>query len=77
MRLKKPTLVDDAKQCWRWLSVQLPALNLAFLGTWSVLPQKFQDALPLPWVVGIAAVLIVLGVAGRLIDQPGKPKDAP
>ncbi len=75
MNLKKPSLVDDAKHCWRWLSVQFPALNVAFLGTWSVLPQKFQDVLPTPWVMGISAALIVLGVAGRLIDQPGKPKD--
>lgn len=70
-------LVDDAKSCWKWLSVQFPALNLAFLGTWSVLPVKFQDALPLPWVIGIAAALIVLGVVGRLIAQSEKPKDAP
>jgi protein-S-isoprenylcysteine O-methyltransferase Ste14 len=62
-------LVDNAKQCWRWLSVQIPALNIAFLGTWSVLPAKFQDALPMPWVIGIAACLIVLGVIGRLYKQ--------
>ena len=72
MRIK---LVDDARKAWRWLSVQIPALNVAFLATWSVLPAKFQDALPAPWVIGIAVGLIVLGVAGRLIDQT--PKDAP
>ncbi len=66
--------VADARRCWRWFSVQLPALNLAFLGTWSVLPDKFQNAIPLPWVVGIAVVLIVLGVFGRLIEQPVKEK---
>jgi hypothetical protein len=48
-------LVNNAKQCWRWLSVQIPALNIAFLGTWSVLPAKLQDAPPMPWVIGIAA----------------------
>ena len=66
------TLIADWKQSWRWFSTQVPALNIAFLGTWSALPQKFQDALPLPWVIGIAAGLIVLGVIGRLIDQPTK-----
>ena len=69
-------LVDDAKNCWRWLSIQFPALNIAFLGTWGALPAKFQDVIPTPWVMGISAVLIVLGVAGRLIDQT-PPKDAP
>lgn len=68
-------LVEDAKQAWRWMSIQFPALNLAFLGTWGALPSKFQDAIPTPWVIGISTALIVLGVVGRLIDQ--KPKDAP
>ena len=67
--------VEDWKRCWKWFSVQIPALNTAFLVTWVALPAKFQDALPIPWVIGIAIVLIVLGVAGRMIDQT--PKDAP
>ncbi|MFA7291827.1 MAG: hypothetical protein WC023_06220 [Rhodocyclaceae bacterium] len=70
--MKKPRLVPEWRRALRWFSVNIPALNLAFLGTWSVLPEKFQDALPMPWVVGIAAALIVLGVVGRLIEQPPK-----
>ena len=68
-------LIDNWRSCLKWFSVQFPAINLAFLGTWSALPSKFQDALPMSWVIGIAAVLIVLGVIGRLIDQ-GKTKDS-
>ena len=63
-------LVDNWRQAWRMLSVQIPTINIAFLGTWSALPEKFQDVLPMPWVLGIAVVLIVFGVVGRLIDQP-------
>lgn len=62
-------LVDDWKGCLRWFSVQIPAVNAAFLLTWTQLPAKFQDALPIPWVVGIAVGLLVLGVIGRLVDQ--------
>lgn len=62
-------LVDDWKKAWKWLSVQLPALNLAFLGTWALLPEKFQEALPMPWVIGIAVALIVCGMVGRLVKQ--------
>jgi len=69
-------LIENWKGAFRWFSVQFPALNLAFLGTWSALPSKFQDALPMPVVMGIAAVLIVLGVIGRLVDQT-PPKDKP
>lgn len=68
----KPKLVSNWRRCLTWFSVNIPALNLAFLGTWSMLPEKFQDAIPMPWVVGIAASLIVLGVAGRLLDQTKK-----
>jgi hypothetical protein len=65
-------IVEEWRQSWRWLSVQVPALNTAFLGTWALLPEKFQDSLPLPYVLGIAIALLVLGVAGRLIDQAPK-----
>ena len=70
-------LVHNWKQSLGWFSVQVPAINTAFLGTWALLPVKFQDALPMPWVIGIAIVLILLGVAGRLIDQPIKPEPTP
>ena len=67
--------IEGWRRAWRWFSVQIPALNLAMLSTWAALPARFQDALPLPWVVVIAAVLIVAGVVGRLVDQT--PKAAP
>lgn len=75
MKIKKPTLVSNARSAWRWFSVQMPALNTAFLVTWANLPEKFQTVLPVPWVIGIAVALLVLGVAGRLIDQT--PKELP
>lgn len=73
MKIKKPRLVGDFRSAWRWFSVQIPALNAAFLATWAALPEKFQSVLPVSWVIGIAVALVVLGVAGRLIDQ--KPKE--
>ena len=63
-------LISNWRKAWRMFSVQVPAVNIAFLSTWAALPDKFQDAIPLPWAIGIAVVLMVLGVAGRLIDQP-------
>jgi protein-S-isoprenylcysteine O-methyltransferase Ste14 len=62
-------LVDDWRKALKWFSVQIPAVNVAFLATWAALPPKFQDALPVPWVIGIAVVLLVLGIVGRLIKQ--------
>ena len=68
-------LIDEWKVAYKYISVQMPALNVAFLGTWSVLPQKFQDVLPIPWVIGIAVFLLIAGVFGRLIKQ--ETKDEP
>ena len=64
-QLKLPDFSPDSQDLW--------ALQL--IRERSALPSKFQDALPMPVVMGIAAVLIVLGVIGRLIEQ--KPKDPP
>jgi hypothetical protein len=65
-------LIPEARRAWRFLSMQIPAINAAFLVTWSQLPPKFQDALPLPWVLGIAVGLIVAGMFGRLVSQEKK-----
>lgn len=66
-------LVDNWRKALGWFSIQIPAVNTAFLLTWANLPPKFQDALPLPWVIGIAVGLLVLGILGRLVKQ--EPKD--
>ena len=73
----KIKLVPDWKRSLRWFSVQVPAVNTAFLLTWAQLPVKFQDAFPITWVIAIAVALIVIGVVGRLIDQTPKAGPAP
>ena len=64
-------LINEWRKIYKYISVQIPALNVAFLATWALLPQKFQDALPVTWVIAIAIVLLVAGVVGRMIAQPG------
>ena len=70
MKIEKPKLIPNWRKAWRMLSVQIPAINAAFLGTWAALPDRFQDAYPIQWVVFTALVLLVMGIVGRLIDQP-------
>lgn len=62
-------LIDNAKQWYKMFSLQANALNVSFLATWSLLPAKFQDVLPVPAVIGIAVSLLILGTLGRLIKQ--------
>ena len=63
-------LISNWRSAWRMFSVQIPALNIAFVSAWSALPAKFQDILPVSWALGIAVAMMVLGIAGRLIQQP-------
>lgn len=62
--------IDNAKHWYKMFSLQANALNVAFLGTWSILPNHFQEALPVPVVVSIAIGFLLLGTLGRLIKQP-------
>jgi protein-S-isoprenylcysteine O-methyltransferase Ste14 len=65
-------LVADWRKARKWLSMQIPAVNAAFLLTWASLPPRFQESLPPTWAIGIAVALLVLGMVGRLIDQSDK-----
>jgi hypothetical protein len=67
-------LIDNAKQWYKMFSLQANALNMSFLGTWAILPPRFQDVLPIPVVIGIAVALLLLGTMGRLIQQPSVEK---
>lgn len=64
------SLIPNARKWYRMFSIQANALNGAFLGTWVLLPPKFQEAVPVPVVIGIAIGFLVLGVIGRLWSQP-------
>lgn len=63
-------LVREWRRCWRMFSVQSMAVSTALLATWGLLPENLVSAIPAPVVTGVAVVILVLGMIGRLIDQP-------
>lgn len=67
--LKKWQPVEDWRQAASWLSIQAMALNTAFLATWALVPERFQNKIGEDWVTGIAIALLVLGMFGRLTKQ--------
>lgn len=75
-------LIPNARQVLlKSYSQQMQMAALAGIGAYTALPEKMQDVIP-PWaVLGLAAVLLVLGIVGRLIDQPklhpGSPDGQP
>lgn len=62
-------LVSNARQGWKWVSVQSMAAAMAVQGTWVALPDDMKASLP-DWAVSAATMaLLVLGTIGRFVDQ--------
>lgn len=67
--MKRPKLVPDWKQSWKWFSTQAMALAVAIQGAWMFIPEDMKSSLPKDLVGYVTMVLLVLGVAGRLVNQ--------
>ena len=63
-------IIPNWRDALRMYSIQAQALNFAIIGAWQALPDDLQDALPGSVVLGVAMGLLVLGIVGRLIQQP-------
>jgi len=63
-------LIPDAKRAWRWFSVQAMALSGIIPAAWLAVPDEMRAAVPTEWLAACAIALAVLGVIGRLVDQP-------
>lgn len=67
--------VENAKQAWKWFSMQMMVLALAFQTAWEIAPADLKATLTPTQVYYVTIVLLVVGVAGRLIKQtPDVPK---
>lgn len=67
--MRKIKLVPGAKYWKKWISTRFHGANVAFVLTWNALPQKFQDAYPVEWVMATSVILLVLGFFGSLVKQ--------
>ena len=62
-------LVSDWKRAYRWFSVQAMAISVALLGAWEIMPSDLKAELPELYTRGAAIVLLLAGLAGRLVKQ--------
>jgi protein-S-isoprenylcysteine O-methyltransferase Ste14 len=76
--MKKPRLVSDWRRAWRWFSVQAFVILGAVGPVWAMIPEDWRAAVPSAWLGWGAAVLAVLGIAGRVIaqDKPAEGADS-
>ena len=68
--MRKPRLIPNWRRAWRMASVQAQAIALAVLGGWQAMPDELRAVVPTWAVLGVAMLLLVAGIVGRLIDQP-------
>lgn len=68
-------LVPEARRAWRWFSVQAMTLAGSLQGAWLAVPDDLRSNVPGMLVHVVTIVLLVAGIAGRLVQQT--PKDTP
>jgi hypothetical protein len=65
-------LVPNWRDSWRWISVHVLALSIALQGALLAMPYDIRAYLP-EWLTHyVAIILLLVGIAGRLVDQ--RPK---
>lgn len=62
-------LVENAKESWRWISMQAMTLAGAIQGAWMMVPDDMKVTVPKNIVHWATIVLLVTGVIGRLVKQ--------
>lgn len=68
-------VVSDWRRAHKWMSMQSMVFVNALLISWAAIPEKFQDALPIGWVIAISATALGLGTVGRLVQQAPKDRE--
>lgn len=62
-------LVEDARHCWKWLSMWCMTLAGTIQGAWAYIPDDMKTSIPPGIIQGLTVGLLVLGMAGRVIKQ--------
>lgn len=62
-------LVENAKESWKWISMQAMTLAGALQGAWVFIPEDMRDSVPKNIVHWLTLSLLVLGIIGRLVKQ--------
>ena len=62
-------LTPNAKDAYKWFSVQAMALVVAIEGAWLAMPPDLKSRVPETWVDFLSMALLVLGIFGRVVDQ--------
>lgn len=62
--------VENVTQAWKWISMQMMVLAIAFQSAWEVAPEALKNSFTPTQVYYITLSLLVIGVIGRVVKQP-------
>lgn len=62
-------LVEDWKDCYKWMSVNCMVVAGSIQGAWVYIPDDLRASVPQKLVTAITIGLLALGVIGRLLKQ--------
>jgi membrane-anchored protein YejM (alkaline phosphatase superfamily) len=65
-------LIDEWRKAWKWFSVQAMVLAGTAQAAWMAMPDDLKASLPQNAVQWGTFILLVFGIAGRLVDQEKK-----
>lgn len=68
--MRRPRLIPNWRRAHRMLSVQAMTLAGAIQATWPLIPEDMKATLPPALVHWVSVALLVVGILGRLVDQP-------
>jgi hypothetical protein len=63
------TLVENAKDWWRWISIRAMALAAGVEATWLALPEDLKADISPDWKSAVTIFLMAFGTAGRMVKQ--------
>jgi hypothetical protein len=72
--MRKPNLISNWKECWKWLSVNCMVAAATLQAVWMGIPDDLRQALPKETASGITIALLALGFYGRITTRAPKPK---
>lgn len=78
--MKKPELIEDWRNWWRFWSVRLAAVGTAItsllvafpdaaLAAWAILPHELKSSIPPQYMPLIGVVVFALSIVARLVKQ--------
>lgn len=61
--------VENAKESWKWFSMQAMTLAGAVQGAWLFIPEDMKSTIPANYVQLLTILLVGAGIFGRLVKQ--------